>query len=110
MLKRLLLPAALLLALLAPASALAALVCQADYFPGSIAHGLGAIEDELASMPRSESAAAAARAARRTLATVAADPLDRLHDGLEGIQADLAAVHEEIQAAYFPPLPARVPC
>jgi hypothetical protein len=37
MLKRLLLPAALLLALLAPASAFAALVCQADYFPGSIA-------------------------------------------------------------------------
>jgi len=78
-------------------------------FPGSIAYCLGAIEDELAAMPRSAPAVAAARAARRTLGTVAAAPLDRLHGGLDGIQADLAAVHEAIEAAYFPRLPAPQP-
>jgi hypothetical protein len=34
MLKRLLLPSALLLAMLAPASAFASFVCRAEYFPG----------------------------------------------------------------------------
>ncbi len=72
-------------------------------FPGSIRHCLGEIEQVLGELPRAEAPLAAARAASRTLEDVAGSPLDRLHDGLDGVQLALAAVHDQVTATYFSP-------
>jgi uncharacterized alpha-E superfamily protein len=75
-------------------------------FPGSIAHCMSEIEGVVAGIPRSEPVDAAARSALRTLVTVANTPLDRLHDGLDEVQAAVAVLHDQVQASYFPPAPA----
>ena len=56
-------------------------------------------------VPRSQGVDMAARSAVRTLVTVANGPLDRLHAGLDDVQLAIAAVHDEVQATYFPPPP-----
>ena len=74
-------------------------------FPGSIAHCLAEVEAVVAGLPRSQGVDMAARAAVRTLVTVANGPLDRLHGGLDDVQVAIAAVHDEVQATYVPPPP-----
>jgi uncharacterized alpha-E superfamily protein len=77
-------------------------------FPGSIAHCLTQVEDLASSLPRSEAVEAAARSAMRTLVAVANAPLDPLHDGIDEVQQAIAAVHDEVEATYFPRLPDEV--
>jgi uncharacterized alpha-E superfamily protein len=74
-------------------------------FPGSIAHCLAEVEDLAAGLPRAAAVDAAARSAMRTLVAVANAPLDRLHDGIDDVQEALAAVHDEVEATYFPRVP-----
>ena len=74
-------------------------------FPGSIAHCLAEVEDLAAGLPRAAAVDAAARSAMRTLVAVANAPLDRLHDGIDDVQEALAAVHDEVEATYFPHVP-----
>ena len=77
-------------------------------FPGSIAHCLAEVEGLAAGLPRAEAVDAAARSAMRTLVAVANAPLDRLHDGIDRVQEAIAAVHDEVEATYFPRLPTDV--
>jgi uncharacterized alpha-E superfamily protein len=74
-------------------------------FPGSIAHCLAEVEALAAGLPRAEAVDMAARSALRTLVAVANAPLDRLHTGLDHVQQAIAAVHDEVEATYFPPPP-----
>ena len=74
-------------------------------FPGSIAHCLTVVEGVVAGLPRSQAVDMAARAAVRTLVTVANRPLVSLHDGLDEVQVAIAAVHDEVKATYFPSPP-----
>jgi len=74
-------------------------------FPGSIAHCLTEVEAVVGGLPRSQAVDMAARSAMRTLVTVANGPLDALHSGLDEVQVAIAAVHDELQATYFPPPP-----
>ncbi len=74
-------------------------------FPGSIAHCLAEVEAVAGGLPRSQAVDMAARSAMRTLVTVANGSLDALHDGLDDVQLAIAAVHDELEATYFPPPP-----
>jgi uncharacterized alpha-E superfamily protein len=74
-------------------------------FPGSIAHCLAEVEELAAGLPRAEAVDMAARSALRTLVAVVNDPLDRLHDDRDQVQQALAALHDEVEATYFPPPP-----
>jgi uncharacterized alpha-E superfamily protein len=74
-------------------------------FPGSIAHCLTGVEAVVGGLPRSQAVDMAARAAMRTLVTVANGPLEALHDGLDDVQVAIAVVHDEVRATYFPPPP-----
>jgi uncharacterized alpha-E superfamily protein len=74
-------------------------------FPGSIAHCLTEVEAVVGGLPRSQAVDMAARAAMRTLVTVANGPLEALHDGLDDVQVAIAVVHDEVRATYFPPPP-----
>jgi uncharacterized alpha-E superfamily protein len=77
-------------------------------FPRSVRHCLGEVEAVLGELPRSKAVRSAARAAVRTLEDVADAPLTDLHDGLDDVQAALAAVHDAAWSTYFAP-PAAAP-
>src|SRR4029453_4953493 len=47
----------------------------------------------------------APRSPLRPLVAVANAPLDRLHTGLDHVQQAIAAVHDEVEATYFPRRP-----
>jgi uncharacterized alpha-E superfamily protein len=80
------------------------LLCDPD-FPGSIRHCLDEVTAVVAGLPRGDGPRAAALRAIRTLERVDAAPLIELHDGLDAIQVAIAAVHDAVQATYFPPPP-----
>ena len=94
---------------LAPVAGPAAvdLVLHDPDFPGSVGHCLTEVASVLAELPRSEAAAAAAGAARRSLADVTTTSPDRFHGGLTQLRAALAALHDEVHATFFPPDAAR---
>ncbi|HEY8546684.1 MAG TPA: alpha-E domain-containing protein, partial [Acidimicrobiales bacterium] len=77
--------------------------------PSSIACCLTEVSAALAELPRSEAPAAAATAARRALAATTPWPAPALHDGLGRLRSAIAAVHDEVQATWFPPLPPAPP-
>jgi uncharacterized alpha-E superfamily protein len=72
-------------------------------FPGSIGHCLDDVLAVLAELPHAEAGRAATHAARRTLDRLAAAPLGELHTGLLRMQVAIAALHEQIEASWFPP-------
>lgn len=81
------------------------LVLHDPDFPGSIGHCLTEAGEALAELPRSTAAATAVASARRTLADVTVEPAARLHDGLLALRSATAAVHDEVQATFFPAPP-----
>lgn len=84
------------------------LLCDPD-FPGSIRYCLDGVLTVLAGLPHADAGRTAAHATLRTLDRLVTAPLDRLHAGLEGLQVAIAALHEQIEASYFPPPPPSSP-
>jgi uncharacterized alpha-E superfamily protein len=84
------------------------LLCDPD-FPGSIRYCLDGVLTVLAGLPHADAGRTATHATLRTLDRVVAAPLDGLHAGLEGLQVAIAALHEQIEASYFPPPPPSSP-
>ena len=80
------------------------LLCDPD-FPGSIRHCLDEVITVLTELPHADASRTATRATLRTLDRLVAAPLDELHAGLVGLQVAIAALHEQIEASYFPPPP-----
>ncbi|HEV7757465.1 MAG TPA: alpha-E domain-containing protein [Acidimicrobiales bacterium] len=80
------------------------LLCDPD-FPGSIRHCLDEVIGVLTDLPHADASRTATRSTLRTLDRLATAPLDQLHPGLVGLQVAIAAVHEQIEASYFPPAP-----
>ena len=91
---------------LAPMSGPAAvrLVLHDPDFPGSIEHCLGEMATTLTELPNADASLTATEHARRSLTRMFGFS-DALHDGLLGLRHDLAAVHDQIHATYFPPVP-----
>lgn len=80
------------------------LLCDPD-FPGSIRHCLDEVVAVLTGLPHAEASRTATYATVRTLERLVDGRLDELHAGLVGLQVAIAAVHEQIEASYFPPPP-----
>jgi uncharacterized alpha-E superfamily protein len=80
------------------------LLCDPD-FPGSIRYCLGGVGTMLAGLPNADPGRTATGAALRSLDRLVAAPLDGLHAGLMEVQVAIAALHEQIEASYFPPPP-----
>jgi uncharacterized alpha-E superfamily protein len=84
------------------------LLCDPD-FPGSVRHCLNEAAAVLTELPRSDASRAATGTAQRTLQQLVEEPLDRLHDGLGRLKDTIAALHDQVEATYFPPpLPSSV--
>jgi len=81
------------------------LVLHDPDFPGSIGHCLTEAGTVLAELPRSTAAATAVASARRTLADVVVTPPTRLRDGLRRLRDATAAIHDEVEATFFPRSP-----
>jgi uncharacterized alpha-E superfamily protein len=84
------------------------LLCDPD-FPGSVRHCLDEASAVLTELPRSDASRAATSTALRSLLELVDAPLDQLHDGLDRLKGTIAALHDQVEATYFPPpLPSSV--